>query len=193
MDGFPDGFSNQDFNSNIIFPDPLICGDTWCFKMWSGRYSQWTASITFAAAVTKLTALATLVDNWFSWQIPGSQTSALAPQPYAYNVNVSDGLGNRLTIESGAAVVAPDISVAGTNVNNRTSLQLMLLACDQSLISLLSQTTSIVKFAGQEYEFYDVAKLFAVRDTLVARVADEEVVMQGNRRHRRIVTRFRNQ
>ncbi len=190
--GVESGLFSQEIPSSIIFPDPLIQGDTWCFRLLSGQYSLFTASITFAAATTKLTSAASLVDNFFAWNIPSSQTSALAPQPYAYNVNVTDTLGNRLTIQTGAVVVAPDISVASTNVANRTSLELMLLACDQSLISLLSQTMSMVMFAGQEYHFYDVAKLFEVRDILVSRIADEQEVLEGNRRNRRVVTRFVN-
>jgi hypothetical protein len=183
-----------DIEENIIFQDPLVQGDTWNFQLWSAGYgsSGYAASITIAAGTTKLTAGASLVAGWYQWSLPPSATSQLAAQPYAYNVNVTGPGGDRMTIERGAITVAADISVPGTNVNNKTKLQLMLEACDATLIALMSSKTTMVQFAGQMYQMHDLQKLFDVRNNLAARVRDEAEMLEGNKRNTKIVTYFRN-
>lgn len=180
--------------SAVNFPDPLISGDTWTFSISAGNYGDgtFTSSITFAALANKLTAPGTLAGGFFMWVIPGSQTSALTPQPYLFNINVTDSLGNRTTLQNGGVQVAADISVTGTNISNQTNLQQMLAACDATLIQLLSQKTSMVEFQGQAYHFQDISKLFAVRQYLASLVADEQQELTGNRRSNRIVCVFRN-
>jgi hypothetical protein len=180
-------------SQNIIFPDPLVQGDTWNFQMWGGQYasSGYGASITIAAATTKLSAAASINSGWYMWTIPGSSTAQLAPQPYLYNVNVTDPSGNRLTVERGSLVVASDISVSGTNVTSQTNLQLMLAACDATLISLLANKATMVQFAGQSYQMHDIEKLFSVRNSLAIRVKDEQEELRGNKKSRRIITVFR--
>ena len=114
--------------SDLILPDPLIIGDTWSFQIPSGPYGDgtFTASITFAALTSKLTSSATLNDNLFQWDIPSSQTSLLSPQPYVFNINITDADGNRVTIQRGATQVSADITAAGGSIANQTNLQLML-------------------------------------------------------------------
>lgn len=185
------GWAN--LSQNIIFPEKLVQGDQWCFQYYAGDWgnSGYAASITFAASTTKLTSAAALNQGWYQWQVPGSATSQLPPQPYAYNVNVTLG-SQRLTLERGAVIVVPDISVSGTNVTSQTNLQLMLSALDQTLITLMGQKTSMVQFAGQMYQMQDIDKLFVVREKLATQVSDEMEKLRGNQRSRRIVTYFRN-
>jgi hypothetical protein len=159
--------------------------------MWGS--SGYTAEITFAAQTTKLTAPAVLNQGWYQWSIPGTATSQLPEQPYAYNVHVTDPSGqNRITVERGAARVKCDIKVAGTNVQSKTNLQLMLAALDQTLITLLGQKTSMVQFQGQMYQMHEVDKLWTLREKLSTQVADEQEELRGNKRSRRIVAFFRN-
>jgi hypothetical protein len=185
--------TNFGIAQNIIFPQPLVAGDQWIFQMWGGNYasSGYGAFITIAAATTKLSAAAALNSGWYMWSIPGSSTSKLAAQPYRYNVNVVDPSGNRLTIERGSLVVEADISVSGTNVTSQTNLQLMLAACDATLISLLSNKATMVQFAGQSYQMHDIQKLFEVRSDLNVRVKDEQQELRGNKKSQRIITVFR--
>ena len=180
--------------ATVLFPDPLVAGDNWIFQLPAGIYGDgtFTASITFAALTSQLTSVAVLLGGFFTWSIPGSQTSALTNQPYLFNINVTDSFGNRTTLQQGGVEVKADITVAGSNVCNMTNLQLMLQACDRTLISLLSQKTSMVEFQGQAYHFYDVDKLFQVRTYLAAQVADEQATLEGNLRSKRIIVVFRN-
>ena len=180
--------------SDVILPDPLIIGDTWSFQIPAGPYGDgtFTASITFAALTSKLTAAATLNDNLFQWVIPSSQTSTLSPQPYMFNINITDAEGNRVTIQRGATQVSADISAAGGSVANMSNLQLMLAACDKTLIELMSQKTSMVMFQGQAYHFQDVQKLWDVRLYLAAQVANELATQSGNLRGRKVIVVFTN-
>jgi hypothetical protein len=179
----------------IIFPDPLVQGDQWNLQMFSGKWGQsgYSAVIYFAAGSTKMTAPAVLSDSMYVWSIPGTSTAQLAPQPYQYNVNVIDPAGNRQTIEQGVIEVAPDISSSGNrNIQAMSNLELMLQACDNTIIQLLSQKTTMVQFAGQMYQMHDIEKLYAVRSNLAIRVADERDAARGNKRARRIITVFKN-
>ena len=180
--------------SDVILPDPLIIGDTWSFQIPAGPYGDgtFTASITFAALTSKLTAAATLNDNLFQWVIPSSQTSTLSPQPYMFNINITDAEGNRVTIQRGATQVLADISAAGGSVSNMTNLQLMLAACDKTLIELMGQKTSMVMFQGQAYHFQDLEKLWNIRIYLAAQVANEQASQSGNLRGRKVVVVFTN-
>ncbi len=187
------GFFNLD--KTIIFPDPLIAGDSWCFQFWGGDWysSGYSASITFAAATTKLTAPAAPSNGWYQWNIPGTSTAQLEAQPYKYNVSVTNPSGNqRLTVENGAVKVIADISVSGTNVVSQTKLQMMLEALDSTLIALMGQKTSMVQYAGQMYQMQDLDKLFTIREKLSTQVKDEAEELRGNKRSRNIITFFRN-
>ena len=175
----------------ILFP-LLVEGDAWACERDAGAFGTgFSASITFAALATKLTSGATAQGGQFLWAIPSAQTAKLPAQPYAYNVSVTDADQNRFTLERGAVEVVADITTAGA-VQNKSRLRLMLEACDATLLQLLSQQTTMVQFAGQMYQFPDLDKLFAVRQSLASQVADEQLVLQGNTRGRRIVTRWVN-
>jgi hypothetical protein len=175
----------------IIFPDPLVAGDTWNFQMSTLQWPTSTAEIVFAADGTKLSSTATIVSNYFQWLIAGTQTSTLIPGPYVYNVYMTDPDGNRYTAERGSVRVAEDISAPGTLVTETTTpLQQMLAACDAALIRLLGQDTSMVQYGGQMYEFQDVEKLFSVRDQLQARVNDEADALRGQKGYRKITCVF---
>ena len=180
--------------SEVILPDPLIIGDTWSFQIPAGPYGDgtFTASITFAALASKLTAAATLNDGLFQWVIHSSQTSLLSPQPYMFNINITDNMGNRITIQRGATQVSADITASGGAVSNMTNLQLMLAAADATLIALMGQKTSMVMFQGQAYHFQDIEKLWNVRNYIAAQVADEMAALSGNLRGRKIVVVFTN-
>jgi len=187
------GFFNLE--KTIIFPDPLIAGDSWLFQFWGGDWysSGYSASVTFAACTTKLTAPAVPSQGWYQWHIPGTDTAKLAAQPYKYNVNVTNPSGDqRITVEEGAVKVIADISVAGTNVKNMTNLQLMLHALDSTLIALMGQKTSMVQYAGQMYQMQDLDKLFTIREKLSTQVRDESEELRGNKRARNIIAFFRN-
>jgi hypothetical protein len=193
-----DAFYNKGFlnlEQNIIFPDPLVAGDSWCFQYWAGDWgsSGYSAEITFAAATTKITSPAVLNQGWYQWNVPGSSTATLQASPYLYNVHVTDPSGSqRITIERGAVKVVCDIKVSGTNVVSQTKLQMMLEALDNTLIQLMGNKTSMVQFAGQMYQMQDIDRLWTVREKLSTQVADEREELRGNKRGRRIVTFFRN-
>jgi hypothetical protein len=182
-------------SQTIIFPNPLVAGDTWTFQRHGGRWisSGWNAQVFIAAQQTKLAAQALADEDWYQWQIQSTDTAKLTAQPYAYNVNVTSPDGSqRITIEQGAIQVISDISAPGC-VEPQTNLQKMLAAVDLTLIKLLSKQTSMAQFAGQMYQTHDIDKLFTVREKLSVRVADEQEELRGNRRNRRIVTVFRTQ
>jgi hypothetical protein len=178
--------------TTIIFPDPLVAGDTWNFRLSTLQWPNSTAEIVFAADGTKLTSTATVVANYFQWLIGGAETSKLIPGPYTYNVFMTDAAdGSRYTAERGSVRVAPDISDPNTLVTETTTpLQQMLAACDAALIRLLGQDTSMVQYGGQMYEFQDVEKLFSVRDQLQARVNDEADALRGQKGYRKIACVF---
>jgi len=177
----------------VIFPDPMIAGDTWEFSMPTAQWSPgYIAVITFAAGVTKLQATATEDAEYFRWTIPGSQTAPLATTiatPYLYTVTVTDSGANRYTIDSGSVTVAPDISVTPIQ-ENRTNLQQMLAAIDNVIIQLCNQKTSEVQFQGQMYKFQDLSKLFSLRESIAARVQDEQDQLRGAARYRQCVATF---
>ena len=179
---------------SISFPSSLVAGDTWTFCMPTGNYgSGYTALITFAAGSVKLSSAATQDGDEFRWSILGTETAPLVTAtstPFLYTVTVTDGSGNRYTVETGAVTVARDINALANVGGTQTNLQLMLAACDATLINLMSQKTSMVQFAGQMYQFHELDKLFAVRDNLVARVADEQDELRGAARFRKVVTIF---
>ncbi|MGD0178750.1 MAG: hypothetical protein ABSC15_02965 [Terriglobales bacterium] len=177
----------------IIFPDPLISGDTWRFSRDVGKYGDgdYIASITFAGGKLKLTANATTSEQSFNWEIPGSQTKTLAPQPYGYVVQVTDQNSNRFTVEQGSTLVKGDITLLA-NVDALTVLQKMLVEADKQLLRLLSNETSMVQYGGQTYTMHNIQQFYNVRNSLEARVNDEQERLRGNKRSRRILTRFVN-
>jgi hypothetical protein len=180
--------------NKIAFPSPLTAGDTWAFCMDVGQYGSYTAAVNFASGPTKLLSPATLTGNKFAWLIAGTDTAPLAPTgrptPYLYTVTVTDLSGNRYTIEQGAVTIVPDISEVGDVGDAATPLQKMLMAVDATLLQLMSQKTSMVQFAGQMYQFHELDKLFAVRDNIAARVADEADALRGAESFRRIISVF---
>lgn len=178
-------------NEKPIFDQPFVAGDTWNFQYRNEDYvnNGYTASITIAADTVKIVSQAIIDNGWYKWSISGSQTQVQS-QPYLYNIFVTGPTGDRITVERGALIVASDISIPGTNVSNYTNLQLMLKVCDDTLINLLSQKTTMVQFAGQTYQFHDIEKLFKVRNELYMRVSNEQELLQGNARSRKIVTVF---
>jgi hypothetical protein len=189
---FPYIVSGLGVPTSIVFPDPLIAGDTWNFRMSTLKWPGCSASIVFAADATKLTSTATVVSNYFEWVIAGTQTATLIPGPYTYNVFMTDAAdGSRYTAERGSVRVAADISDPNTLVTETTTpLQQMLAACDAALIRLLGQDTSMVQYGGQMYQFQDVGKLFSVRDQLQARVNDEADALRGQKNYRKIACVF---
>jgi hypothetical protein len=176
----------------IIFPEPLVAGDSWAFEMqmqspWDETYS---ATLSFAAYTNKLTANAWLDDQVFRWLIPGTETGKLPGSPYSYQLSVTDPLGNRYTIDTGAVTVVADISAAGTNVDSQTMLQKQLAKCDETLLVILGKQTQIARFQGQEYTLHNVKELWEVRVDLASRVADEQDALRGSLRGRQFITRF---
>ena len=182
--------------TKMSFPQPLIAGDTWAFSMDTKGYGAYTAAINFASGPTKLLSVAVVSGDRFQWLIPGTETAPLTPTgrptPFLYTVAVTDVSGNRYTIESGAVTVVPDISEAADVGDATTPLQRMLKACDETLINLMSQKTSMVQFAGQMYQFHELDKLFAVRNSIAARVQSEADALRGASSSRRIVAVFVN-
>ena len=182
--------------TKMSFPSPLTAGDTWAFSMSTGKYGSYMAAITFASGPTKLLSTATTVGDKFQWLIPGTETAPLAPTgrptPFLYTVAMTDVSGNRYTVEQGAVTVVPDISEAADVGDATTPLQRMLKACDETLINLMSQKTSMVQFAGQMYQFHELDKLFAVRNSIAARVQSEADALRGAGSYRRILAVFTN-
>jgi hypothetical protein len=177
-----------------VFPNLLIAGDTWTVMMPSGGYGGggWTAVLTFGAGTVKLSATATLSGENFAWLIPGAQTAPLVSSgttPYLFTITVSDGT-NRYTVDTGRVDVIPDITQVANVTGNKTNLQLMLEACDKALISLFGQKTSMVQFAGQMYQFWELDKLFKVRQSLASQVRDEQDALRGATRHRMCISTF---
>jgi hypothetical protein len=188
---FPAIIAGLGVPATIVFPDPLVAGDTWNFRMSTVQWPDFTAEIVFAADGTKLTSPATVVSNYFQWIIAGTETAKLIPSPYLYNVYMTDGDGNRYTAERGSIRVVADISDPATLVTETTTpLQQMLAACDAALVRLLGQDTKMVQYGGQMYEFQDVDKLFAVRDQIQARVNDEADALRGAKNYRKIACVF---
>jgi hypothetical protein len=176
----------------IVFPEPLVAGDAWQFNLaiYDPFDETFTASLTFASGTNKLTSAASLDDEMWRWLIPGSATATLPAGPYSYALSMTDRSGNRTTADTGAVTVAADIGASGTNVNAKTSLQLMLEACDATLISLLGQEVTMATFAGQAYTLHNIAELWKVRSDLWSRRADEIEELRGNLRGRQFITRF---
>jgi len=170
----------------------MVAGDSWAFEMalqepWDETYR---ASLSFAADTNKLTAQATLDEQTFRWLIPGSQTALLPAGPYSYQVSVTDPAGNRYTVDTGAVTISADIGAPGTNVNAKSSLQMMLDECDATLTSLLSQEVTMATFTGQAYTLHNIAELWKVRTEIYSRRADEIDELRGNLGGRQFVTRF---
>jgi len=150
-----------------------------------------SAQIVFAADSAKLSSTATVVSNYYQWVIPGTDTQKLIPGPYRYQVFMTDALGNRYTAEQGQIIVVADISDPNTLVTETTTkLQQQLAACDEALLKLLSNPTSMVQYGGQMYQFQDVQKLFQVRDQLQARVNDEADRLRGAKGYGKITCVF---
>jgi hypothetical protein len=176
----------------IVFPEPLVAGDTWAFNL--PLYDPWdesyTASLVFASGTNKLTAPASLDGQIWRWLIPGTETAKLPAGPYQYQLSMTDTYGNRVTADTGGVTVAADIGATGTGVNAKTSLQLMLEAVDATLISLLGQEVTMATFAGQAYTLHNIAELWKVRSDIWSRYQDELEELRGSLRGRQFITRF---
>jgi hypothetical protein len=173
----------------IIMPPYLVVGDQWVFQRVIGEYSGYTGGMTFAAGTDRISATATVNDEFFTWTFPSSATSGLTPQPYLWTATMTDPSGSRYTIQSGGIQVLGDIS-ANAPCTTQTMLQQQLAACDQTLLKLLSQEVQTVAFAGQTYTLHNVKDLFAIRNSLANRVAQEQAQLSGNSRSNRILPRF---
>ena len=177
--------------TTIVFPDPLVVGETWAFEMSCLQWPDYTAEIVFAANGTKLSSTATVVSDEFRWLVAGSQTATLVAGYYIYNVYMTDSSGNRYTAERGQIRVVADISDPATSVTQTmTPLQQMLAACEAALIRLMGQPERMVQYGGQMYEYVDIEKLFSVYDQLKARVNDEADQLRGAQGYGKITCVF---
>jgi hypothetical protein len=66
----------------------------------------------------------------------------------------------------------------------------MLAALDEQIIKLLGQKTKEVQFGGQLYKFWEIDKLFAVRQTIASQVAAEEAAASGSTHQGMCVSTF---
>jgi hypothetical protein len=105
-------------------------------------------------------------------------------------VQVDNGTLRR-TLDQGAVTLVADISDPGAPVNPSSILEQQLALIDNLLTQLLSQRTSMVSFGGKQYQLWDIAKLWEVRNGIYARVLAERERNSGNMRARLIVPYFR--
>lgn len=177
---------------NVIFPSPLIAGDTWTITAPLGRYTDpgWTATLTFAAGSSKISANATTdASNWI-FTVPATDTAKAPTGTNQYSIMVANSVtGEVYTLQIGGVTVIANPTSA-TWVNTESMLTKQLAAADQTLLDLLSQRTSMVSFGGKQYYMWNIADLWKVRNELAARVAAENEQLLGNRRSNRIIPWF---
>jgi hypothetical protein len=183
---------------DIIFDGPVIVGDNFKFRGPMLKYGidseggPWTATITFAAGTSKLTATATNGDDYFWWDVPAAETEELIPGPYLFVVHVTSAdTTQRYTLQKGSVVITEDITTA-TTVNSQSMLVQLLAACDATLLALLQQKVTMFAFAGKQYTLHNIKELYAVRENLWARVQDEKDELEGDLRSRKIIAVFTN-
>jgi hypothetical protein len=172
--------------ATVLFPPYLVAGDSWTFQLPAGNYGDgsWTATATFANATQNISQPAVLSGDYFQWTVPGSATEAILPGPLAYSIYVSDQV-NRYTLQVGAVNVITDISQSAP-INTLSMLQ----ACQQTLLKILNKQVSMITFGGKQYSLHNIKDLWAVQQSLFARVAQEQERLSGNRRNRMIAIRF---
>lgn len=186
------GFSNN----RVVFPEKLVIGDSWHLRLVSERYGgepadgPWTASLSFAADVSKLTVDATQVEAVFEWEILPDDTQTLHPGPYQYVVQVSNGTLRR-TIEQGGIHLEADITTSSP-VKAESIKEKQLEAVDKTLLRLLNQETSSTEFAGKTYHLWDVEALQRVRNHIYREVMDERRKKAGQNRYNLIIPFIRS-
>lgn len=179
-------------NPALLLPEKLIAGDNWLFSAILNDYSDgsWTATLTFGAGPTQISAIAIQDQTVFNWSFASTDTAKLPAQPYQFALTVTSGT-ETITVQTGGIVVLAPIGSA-TWVGNETPLQQMLRAADDSLIKLFSKQVQRTMFGGKQYEFWEIDKLWKVRNEIAARVADELANFRGNLRAARVIPVFRN-
>jgi len=177
----------------VIFPDNLNVGDSWAFEMNAGEYNDgtWTATMTFASGSWRLAQAATLSQGLFYWLFASSDTLSAPVGTLAYSIRV-DKAPERYTLQEGLIATVPNLADPSAVIATQTIKQQQLAALDQTLLSLLSQRTEEVTFAGKAYRLWDVSKLWQVRKDLAAEVSAEQDAMSGNKRHQLIIPVFKS-
>ena len=182
----------QQAPQTIIMPPYLVVGDCWEFTRVIGAYANFTGSMTFVGpgSGNKVTSVATTDQGVFEWDFPAADTAPLTPQPYLWTCQmVGSTDGCRYTIQSGSISVVSDITAAAPQ-QTQTMLQQQLAVLDQTLLSIYADKMSQVMYAGQSYTEHNVKDLWFIRNSLANRVADEQAVLSGNSRSKRIIPRF---
>jgi hypothetical protein len=176
----------------VILPNYLVAGDDWLIPVLRGPYTDpiWTASMRLAAGASSIESVATTDPDNFNFSFASADTAKLPPNIYQYSISVSDGTSRQTLQMGGVPVLANPASE--TWVKTETFLRKALRECEQCILDLLNQRTSAVSFGGKQYYFWDVDKLWKLRNELLAKAIAEEQQLLGNARSRLIIPMFVN-
>lgn len=180
------------FPPGLILPSYLVAGDTWEFTLSRGPYTgtDYTASMQFAAGPSSFVTEGVGDENYFTFTFDSAQTQ-VPPGPYRYTMFVTDADGNRTTVQTGGVPVLADPASA-TWTKTESFLRKAIREVEALILDLLNQKVSMVSFGGKQYYLWDVEKLWNLRNQFVARAAQEEAAMLGNRRANVILPLFVN-
>jgi hypothetical protein len=176
---------------NVVLPDYLVAGDTWTIEMPFAQYAGWGATLEIGSGSVSLTTQASVADNNFVFVVPATETAQLAPGPYRYAIFVTstDTPPLRQTLQAGGVpVIADPASTAWAKTD--TFYTTALKGIDQCILDLLNQRTSAVSFGGKQYYFWDLEKLWTMRNELWARAQAEQATLLGNKRANLILPMF---
>ena len=177
---------------SVILPNVLVAGDTWVFTLNRGPYTDPadSASMIVGAGTVTFETDGAGDQNNFTFTFDPSQTN-VPPGPYRYSIFVTDASGNRQTIQTGGVPVIANPQ-SDTWVKTETFLQRAIRQCEDAILDLLNQRVSMVSFGGKQYYLWDVDKLWKLRLELVARAAQEDAALLGNKRSNIILPLFVN-
>jgi 2',3'-cyclic-nucleotide 2'-phosphodiesterase (5'-nucleotidase family) len=162
-------------------PKRFTAGDyqSWVSSIANYPATLYTARLEIVGSANKLSIVSTPSGTDHQFQITSASSANLQAGQYSYQFTVTNGSGNRTTLDSGAITVAPNLAVANTT-QPLTINQQHLQAVDAAISAVLSggavQSYSI---RGRSLNRYSLNDLYALKEELSRAVAREQNAETG--------------
>lgn len=180
--------------SDISLPASLRAGDHLSFSASLSDYpaGTWTLSYALVKSATRITFSATADGTTHVVAVSPSTTANYAVGAYTWVAYVSKS-GSRVTLETGAIEILPDLASASSGYDARSHARKVLDAISAVIENRATLDQQQYSIAGRQLVRTPLADLLALRSQYEAMVKAEEAadrVNQGLSGRRRLLTRL---
>lgn len=134
-------------------PQILVAGDTWLWERTLDDYPAtsggWTLNYSLRGPGTIADIVATADDDSFLVQVPAATTAGYVAGIYAWQAYVTDGSGNRYTVDEGTLEVKANLQTAGATYDGRSTVKKILDAIEATLLGTASKEDAEIQIHGR--------------------------------------------